>query len=335
MCDLISVIIPVYNIKPYLDKCLESVCAQTYRNFEILLIDDGSTDGSYEKCMEYAQKYAFIRPFQIQHGGVSAARNFGIQKAKGKYIAFVDGDDTIDNNYLEVLQNYMGSEKYDIVFVGCRIIDVAHDKARELAPFANHSGNLKEDFYQLYAGTGQTRNLIESCSMKLLNREKMIKNGILFNEKLINGEDTIFMLHYLSFCKNYYITNETWYNYFRYDRGSASDLYSDYRVENEIKHLNITFKWVNSNKIQRAQEIMSFDIAGYVGIMAEVLLKLPDDLLSKYSLFKKTMKIMQNQVEVPRKASSKKTAISLWCIRNNIYFPVFAYQWLKFKKNDR
>ena len=59
---------------------------------------------------------------------------------------------------------------------------------------------------------------------------------------------------------------------------------------------------------------MSFDIAGYVGIMAEVLLKLPDDLLSKYSLFKKTMKIMQNKVEVPRKASSKKTAISLWCI---------------------
>ena len=168
--------------------------------------------------------------------------------------------------------------------------------------------------------------------MKLLDRMKMVKNGILFNEKLINGEDTIFMLHYLSFCKNYYITNETWYNYFRYDRGSASDLYRDYRVENEIKHLNFTSNWLVTNNIEHIQEIMSFDIAGYIGIMAEALLKLSVDLFSKYSLFKKTMKRMQAQVQIPHKATKKKTALSLWCIRNNIYFPVFAYQWLKFKR---
>lgn len=332
MCDLISVIIPVYNIKPYLDKCLESICNQTYQNFEVLLIDDGSTDGSYEKCQDYAKKYPFIQSFQQQHGGVSAARNFGIQKAKGKYVAFVDGDDTIDKNYLEILEKYMSSGKYDIVFGGCRLIDVTHGTTKVVATLANHSGNLKEDFYQLYAGTGQTRNLIESCSMKLLDRMKMVKNGILFNEKLINGEDTIFMLHYLSFCKNYYITNETWYNYFRYDRGSASDLYSDYRVENEIKHLNFTSNWLVTNNIEHIQEIMSFDIAGYIGIMAEALLKLSVDLFSKYSLFKKTMKRMQAQVQIPHKATKKKTALSLWCIRNNIYFPVFAYQWLKFKR---
>lgn len=332
MCDLISVIIPVYNIKPYLDKCLESICNQTYRNFEVLLIDDGSTDGSYEKCQEYAKKYPFIQSFQQQHGGVSAARNFGIQKAKGKYVAFVDGDDTIDKNYLEILEKYMSSGKYDIVFGGCRLIGVTHGTTKVVATLANHSGNLKEDFYQLYAGTGQTRNLIESCSMKLLDRMKMVKNSILFNEKLINREDTIFMLHYLSFCKNYYITNETWYNYFRYDRGSASDLYSDYRVENEIKHLNFTSNWLVTNNIEHIQEIMSFDIAGYIGIMAEALLKLSVDLFSKYSLFKKTMKRMQAQVQIPHKATKKKTALSLWCIRNNIYFPVFAYQWLKFNK---
>lgn len=332
MCDLISVIIPVYNIKPYLDKCLESICDQTYRDFEVLLIDDGSTDGSYVKCQDYAKKYPFIQSFQQQHGGVSAARNFGIQKAKGKYVAFVDGDDTIDKNYLEILEKYMSSGKYDIVFGGCRLIDVTHGTTKVVATLANHSGNLKEDFYQLYAGTGQTRNLIESCSMKLLDRMKMVKNGILFNEKLINGEDTIFMLHYLSFCKNYYITNETWYNYFRYDRGSASDLYSDYRVENEIKHLNFTSNWLVTNNIEHIQEIMSFDIAGYIGIMAEALLKLSVDLFSKYSLFKKTMKRMQAQVQIPHKATKKKTALSLWCIRNNIYFPVFAYQWLKFKR---
>lgn len=332
MCDLISVIIPVYNIKPYLDKCLESICDQTYRDFEVLLIDDGSTDGSYVKCQDYAKKYPFIQSFQQQHGGVSAARNFGIQKAKGKYVAFVDGDDTIDKNYLEILEKYMSSGKYDIVFGGCRLIDVTHGTTKVVATLANHSGNLKEDFYQLYAGTGQTRNLIESCSMKLLDRMKMVKDGILFNEKLINREDTIFMLHYLSFCKNYYITNETWYNYFRYDRGSASDLYSDYRVENEIKHLNFTSNWLVTNNIEHIQEIMSFDIAGYIGIMAEALLKLSVDLFSKYSLFKKTMKRMQAQVQIPHKATKKKTALSLWCIRNNIYFPVFAYQWLKFKR---
>lgn len=333
MCDLISVIIPVYNIKPYLDKCLESICDQTYRDFEVLLIDDGSTDGSYEKCQEYADKYPFIRSFQQQHGGVSAARNFGIQEAKGKYIAFVDGDDSIDKRYLEILERYMSSGKYGVVFCGCRTVEVARNTITKQTISHNfYTGDIRNDFYELYAGTGATRILIQSCGAKLFDREKIVKNHIRFDRNFINGEDTIFMLHYLSLCETYYATDETWYNYYRYERGSASDLYSEHRVDNEVEHLKFTYHWLKSNSIQRTQEIMSFDIAGYIGIMAEALLKLSVDLFSKYSLFKKTMKRMQAQVQIPHKATKKKTALSLWCIRNNIYFPVFAYQWLKFKR---
>ena len=329
MFDLISVIIPIYNIEPYLDQCLESVCQQTYRNFEVILIDDGSTDGSWDKCQEYEEKYMFIQAFQQEHKGVSEARNMGIKKAQGKYIAFVDGDDTVEKNYLEVLERHMATKKYDIVFCACCLVDILHNEV-DIKSFSNsRAGNIRKDFFQLYAGNGKTRILIQSCCSKLLQRELIEKNNIRFDRRFINGEDAIFMLHYLSFCPNYYITNETKYNYYRYGRGSATDLYSDRRVDNEIEHLKFTEDWLNHNHIQHAQEIMSFDIAGITGGIAEALIISPNHIFSSYTTFKHAMKLMQRQIKIPKKAAKIKTAILLWCIKNKFYLPIYIYQWGK------
>lgn len=101
MNDLISVIIPVYNVEKYLRECLDSVLAQTYTNLEILLVDDGSTDGSGAICDEYAGKDSRIRVIHQENGGLSAARNAGLRAAKGSYIEFVDSDDWIDRNLLK------------------------------------------------------------------------------------------------------------------------------------------------------------------------------------------------------------------------------------------
>lgn len=101
--ELISVIIPVYNVEKYLRECLDSVCAQTYRNLEIICVDDGSTDASGEICDEYARSDARVRVIHQKNGAASAARNAGLDAAKGSYISFVDSDDIIHPRFIETL----------------------------------------------------------------------------------------------------------------------------------------------------------------------------------------------------------------------------------------
>lgn len=111
--EKISVILPVYNVEIYIDCSLKSICGQTHENLEILLIDDGSTDGSLKKCEEWAAKDARIVVHHQENAGASAARNRGIELATGKYITFVDADDWIEKNTLEVLYAMAESKNAD------------------------------------------------------------------------------------------------------------------------------------------------------------------------------------------------------------------------------
>ena len=103
MDALISVIIPVYNVSQYLPRCIESVINQTYQNLEIILVDDGATDDSGVICDDYARKDPRIRVVHKENGGLSSARNAGIQIARGEYLTFIDSDDYVDRDYTEFL----------------------------------------------------------------------------------------------------------------------------------------------------------------------------------------------------------------------------------------
>lgn len=118
MKELISIIVPVYNVEQYLDDCLISIINQTYKNLEIILIDDGSTDKSGKICDEYAKKDSRIIVIHKENGGVSSARNAGLRIAKGAYIGFVDPDDWIAEDMYEVL--YSNAKKYDADVSVCK-----------------------------------------------------------------------------------------------------------------------------------------------------------------------------------------------------------------------
>lgn len=118
MVGLISIIIPVYNVEQYIERCIDSVLLQTYKNLEIILIDDGSTDKSSKICDEYAKKDSRIKVIHKENGGVSSARNAGLDVATGEYIGFVDSDDYIDSNMYECLINSITNNKCDIVICG-------------------------------------------------------------------------------------------------------------------------------------------------------------------------------------------------------------------------
>ena len=124
--DLISIIIPVYKVEKYLEKCIESVLKQTYKNLQIILVDDGSPDSCGKICDEYAKKDVRIEVIHKENGGLSDARNVGISKAKGKYIGFVDSDDYIKNDMYEIL--YTLIKKYNADVSICNLYDVIDEK---------------------------------------------------------------------------------------------------------------------------------------------------------------------------------------------------------------
>ena len=115
---LISVVLPIYNIEKYLDKCMESLLQQTYSNLEILMVDDGSTDSCVGKCDAYAAEHSNIKTFHKKNGGLSDARNYGIERASGEYITFIDPDDYVDKDYVAYLYGLV--EKYHTKMVLCQ-----------------------------------------------------------------------------------------------------------------------------------------------------------------------------------------------------------------------
>lgn len=131
MNDLISIIVPVYNVEKYLDKCVESLVNQTYRNIEILLVDDGSTDSSGFICDKLANKYPNVLSFHKKNRGLSDTRNFGIEHSKGSILSFIDSDDYIDNDMLEFLYNEMIYENADISICS-KYIDYENGKCVEV-----------------------------------------------------------------------------------------------------------------------------------------------------------------------------------------------------------
>lgn len=130
--DLISVIVPVYNIMDCLPKCVESICAQTYTNLEILLVDDGSDDGTQDLADELAERDSRIRVYHKENGGSSSARNLGISKAKGKWIGFVDSDDYIDSEMYETLFHAVREYRVSMVQTSRDEIDAGGNKLADV-----------------------------------------------------------------------------------------------------------------------------------------------------------------------------------------------------------
>jgi glycosyltransferase involved in cell wall biosynthesis len=145
--DKISIIVPIYNVEKYLRECIESIISQTYKNLEIILIDDGSPDNCGKICDEYARKDDRIKVIHKENGGVSDARNCGLDNATGKYLAFVDPDDYVDNTYIEKLYNAI--KENNVQMSQCSLLKV-NDNKENLGMFGYPSKEIKAGKDVLY-----------------------------------------------------------------------------------------------------------------------------------------------------------------------------------------
>ncbi len=195
---LISVIIPVYNVEAYLQECVESVLKQTYQNFEIILVDDGSTDSSGDICDEYAGNDERICVIHQKNSGPSKTRNTGLENANGKYIYFLDSDDYIESNALELLVDTAESNNADLVFFGAHSFSDNGSEIRQ-GYVINGTYNAKNGYKIL---TELHDNKDYHCSVVLLfiNRSLLNTNNIRFLESAYCSEDMLFT--YKVFCSS-------------------------------------------------------------------------------------------------------------------------------------
>jgi len=206
MNDLISIIVPVYNVEKYLRKCIDSIINQTYENIDIILIDDGSTDSSSEICNEYSKKDKRIKVIHKENRGVSSARNEGIKHARGEWITFIDSDDWIEKNFCEILLKKVLETKSDVALCGYNRIN---NKKTEKINAKNRELIFNCNEYLIKSLNPQTG--FGFCHMKLIKKE--ILKGIYFNENIVVGEDALFNVMISQNIKKAIFVEQALYNY--------------------------------------------------------------------------------------------------------------------------
>lgn len=223
----ISVIVPVYNVEPYIRKCIDSLLNQTFRDFELLLVDDGSTDRSGAICDEYVQMDARVRVFHTPNQGVSAARNWGLDQALGGWITFVDSDDWVEEGYLSCFFQTELSPKA-IVYQNIIYDYTAYRRENKLA-FSYDDASF--DASGIIHAISRYR-VLSDCfiAAKMFNKEVIRQYGIRFCEDISLAEDMIFVRHYFYYVEEVHIHSLAAYHYMQ----RPSSLTNSYHSSEEL-----------------------------------------------------------------------------------------------------
>ena len=202
---MISVLVPVYNTNQYLPRCIDSILGQSFTDFELLLIDDGSTDGSAKICDAYAEKDSRIRVLHKENGSVSSARNLGLNEAKGEWVVFVDSDDWISDNCIKLLTEPLRNKEFDIVVGDYRIIgEFPYNLELSLPEGAYHETGITHTFCN--------GGIYIMSWNKLYRKEFLLKNQLAFEEGKVH-EDEILAFEISCLEKSFYVVKSVTYYY--------------------------------------------------------------------------------------------------------------------------
>ena len=264
--ELISIIVPIYNTDCYLRQCLDSIINQSYKNFEVLLVNDGSVDDSAMICKEFAEKDSRIRYFEKENGGVSSARNLGLKNVKGNYITFVDSDDWVEENYLEVLYNALKENEVDISISAHNYFNM-DDNLYYLPSYSEeqlHTLDIgkvsRDEFLELFPELSSLNHDF-NCAVSKLFKVDLVKN-ILFDESVNYGEDLDFFFNlYLNVSSIYYVNQPTYI--YRQHQRSASNNCLESHVISEIRIYEKILKKITELHIPNNRYIEKFKIILY------------------------------------------------------------------------
>lgn len=229
----ISVIIPLYNASSYLHHCIVDLLSQPFQDIEIVLVDDGSTDGSSAICDEYAEKDSRIRVFHEAHSGVAHSRQVGLEHATGDYILYVDADDQVDANMVSEMYNEATRQQADMVICDYRELTHKSEVYRKQEPSALDGVSILDDILN--------GKLYGALWNKMLRREWLLKTKASFPQKLSMREDLIFLSQCLPFAKKIAYVPKAYYGY---ERRNTSALTSHY-VNEAVSYYEQETLWIS------------------------------------------------------------------------------------------
>lgn len=263
---MISIIVPIYNAERVLSRCIDSIQRQTYKDIEIILINDGSNDNSLKICNEYAHNDQRIMVIDIPNEGVSNARNTGLGIAQGDYIGFVDSDDYIEPQMFDRMIKKIKSEFADVIFCDYFSHKNNGKKVISMSEFAMDREKIVEELIPKFLSpislSGNQHNMHGGAVWRCLFKKTIItESNIQFNTELKIAEDLVFLLEYLSKTQKVSFINEPLYNYITVDLGSTTQKFIkefEYQIDRYYYELDRIFEKFNYNNIIDFAKLQSF-----------------------------------------------------------------------------
>ena len=264
----LSVIVPVYNVEKYLDKCLNSLANQTFKEMEVIIVNDGSLDNSEEIIDKYVKKYDNFTSYKKKNGGLSSARNYGIKYASGEYIAFLDSDDYVTYDMYEKMYEKAKSNNFDMVV--CDVNYVSNDKEWVVTSnIKNDTTDIKKVMYNIYPAAWN----------KIFKKEILVNNKIYFKEG-VWFEDVEFIYRLLPYIKNIGVIHEPFNQYVQregsitntvnkkiydyvYNMDSIIDFYKEREIYDEYKK-ELEYSYVRYVYATFIKSILRYDYNDYL-----------------------------------------------------------------------
>lgn len=286
---LISVIVPVYNVQEYLVQCVESLVHQTYNNIEILLVDDGSTDDSGLICDKYADEYENIYVYHKTNGGLSSARNYGIDKANGEYLSFIDSDDFVDTDLYRILINAINDNSADVVIFGfCNYY--SKEKIVKM--------NLKENSITTYYGLDANLRLYTDFS----SCNKLYRKGVFDNIRFPEGklyEDARTTYRIAEIINSLIVIPE----YIYYYRQRETGIMGTFSTDNYLDRVSVWSEIYEFEKNKFSDEELQYILQRKNQLVLELIFTTFKNQF--FSFDKKLMKELLDELHNPVKLNSK------------------------------
>ena len=224
---MISIIIPIYNSEQYIYDCISSIISQSFKDLEVILIDDGSTDKSFDLCQEFVKKDKRIKLFHKSNGGVSSARNLGIEKASGEWFFFSDSDDLLMPNALQTMYYATVGKKHDFYMFGFEKIQENGGKLISSIPIKEKTITRDDSLQEMFKASDYPYQGFLWC--KLFKREIINKNHLLFDTNVAFNEDRLFIVDYLCHIENpVFYTTKPVYQYIERESSAMISIKTGY-----------------------------------------------------------------------------------------------------------
>ena len=316
---MISLIIPMYNSGDVIERCLVSLMNQSFRDIEIIVVDDGSTDNGADVVLNLAAKDDRIRYILQENRGVSSARNHGLDEAKGEWICFIDSDDEVAVDYLSSMYSLIEETHCDIAMCGFRSIreNYTRDVVLSEEKMKSLSGNLREDLVIL-------REYISSPCMKIFSKERIEALHLRFREDMVLAEDRYFNNHYYTMCNTVAFVNRPQYIYHRSNTG-LSRAATCACFEDEMENLAYMIHFMEKDHIEQRESL----IAEYISQCMRRYISMPGEKNTFWASRRrlKTIRQYHKPAELPERNDA--VLYRLLCMR--LYFMI----WLCFRINRK